>query len=77
MRREGAYIGISKLCCTECSLVLNQEDKLKLQIEVNGKTQTIDIETMGGSHGHSYRWSAIDTISEDKEMLKSFLGDKA
>ena len=77
LRREGAYIGISKLCCTECSLVLNQEDKLKLQIEVNGKTQTIDIETMGGSHGHSYRWSAIDTISEDKEMLKSFLGDKA
>lgn len=74
---KGVYVGVAKLCCAQCSLVMNQEDKLALEIEIGSDKRTIDIETVGGSHGKSFIWAAIEDIAKDDNMLRNFLGEEA
>ncbi|MGC0372430.1 MAG: hypothetical protein DGJ47_001143 [Rickettsiaceae bacterium] len=81
LKNNGAYIGLSKLCCGHCSLALNKDgqglDVLTLKVAVGVDETQIDIGTIGGSHGLSFEWYIVEAIKNNENMLKNFLGTDA
>jgi len=58
---EGHYIGISKLACAHCTHTLKIFKMLDFR----------------GSHSRVFNWKLLDTLQENAEFLRRFIGDKA
>ena len=67
------YIGISKLCCAGCNLVLH-EGKIMVQYENNQVELKID---KRGIHGNGFEWSLINGFKDNPDIMRKLLGDEA
>lgn len=70
---KNLYIGLSKLCCISCDLVINHDNKLAF---IYGDRQIV-IEPTRGGHGYGYEWKVINAIKNRPELLMNFLGKNA
>ncbi|QQV75303.1 hypothetical protein H6P87_00856 [Rickettsia tillamookensis] len=77
---EEIYIGLSKLCCISCDLVINKETK-NVNFHFTDKNKQkhlipLNITTRGGN-GVGYEWALIDAIRKNPKWLEDFLGKTA
>ncbi|MBA8667209.1 hypothetical protein H1Q59_04810 [Holosporaceae bacterium 'Namur'] len=73
------YIGLSKLCCAHCHLVITNDPSDPLMLEYQddeGKAIKVPIYTRG-HHGQSFEWFIINKIKVNDGQLKHFLGKEA
>ena len=73
------YIGLSKLCCAHCHLVITNDPSDPLILEYQddeGKAIKVPIYTRG-HHGQSFEWFIINKIKVNDGQLKHFLGKEA
>eukprot|EP01120_Amphizonella_sp_Union-15-10_P006902 TRINITY_DN2284_c0_g3_i1.p1 TRINITY_DN2284_c0_g3~~TRINITY_DN2284_c0_g3_i1.p1 ORF type:complete len:592 (+),score=40.31 TRINITY_DN2284_c0_g3_i1:94-1869(+) len=61
------YIGLSKLCCAHCHVVIREKG-----IALQFKGQELKIKTRG--HHGEFEWHVIQGIQANEVLLKSFLG---